>query len=253
MLINLPFYNAPKQPINLGNFTIRATLGWEEKGSDFPVSVYGFETSKLPMHKKSPAWAMLETPDNLIPSIIYATTLDLLSNHWKYVFKRTVTLARPMTLDRALDFIKVPRYNFTPSLINTFTRAIKFLSKERKARIALQRWSSSYARQDSLDSVLDCCSALEAAMNLPDELRLRISLSAYHLLKRYKKQGFALVYEMYGIRNSFIHGASFPEVDTNKQRSYIDVVAQILRRYIELGKIPSGDEMGKSILHQFSP
>ena len=119
-------------------------------------------------------------------------------------------------------------------------------------RIAIQRWYSSYTREDPLDTVLDCCSALEAAINLPDELRLRISLSVYHTLAKNRKRAFSLVYEMYRNRNDFIHGGRLPELSSKQQQNYIEVVAQVLYRYVDLGKIPDSKSMSKAILRQYA-
>lgn len=146
----------------------------------------------------------------------------------------------------------MPTYNFNPNLVEKLTAGLRLLSSQRRFCISLERWYSSCTRRESLDTVLDCCSSLEAALSLPDELRLRIAFSVYYTVKTNKKRAFALAYEMYGIRNAFIHGGKIPKVSLAQKRSYIELVAEMLYRYVAIGKILDGGVINKMILENYA-
>jgi hypothetical protein len=262
MLIALPFFKPPKEAINVSGVTLKtATVSQlDQLQAEHPKSgLFVFEMMRLfrtPDGKRVEdiddfELAALETSKDAIPVDCYTALLELLTGHWKYILKRSECMAQSSP-SSSPKYPKLPRYSFNASLVDKFASGVDLLSTSRRFRISTQRWYISYMREDPLDTVLDCCSSLEAALSLNNELRLRISLSVYHTFRRKKKKAFNLVYEMYGIRNSFIHGAKIPEVSAEQQRSYIEIVAQLLRRYVQLGEIPDSNVINEMIIRHYA-
>jgi len=125
-------------------------------------------------------------------------------------------------------------------------------NENKRFRISLLRWTATYFKNEPIDSVLDCCSALEALLHFPEELRLRIALSVYHILKSHKKESFVKTYKMYGLRNTFIHGDSIPNISDNERRSYIKLIREVLLQIIRDKRIPNIQRLNEKIIGTFS-
>lgn len=222
MSIFLPFIKSPKEVLNLSVITLKGITKDQIKefSPENPKSgIAGLEIMQLFGDSRVERhWTVLEMHTKEIPNDCYGALFELLTDYWTYIFKREERIHRTVDVPSD-DYPTLPQYTLNKSLINGITQGVKLLLKDRQFRISLLRWNSSYLRQDPLDTVLDCCSALEAAFRISDELRLRISLSVYHILNRAKRKGFASIYKMYGIRNSFIHGERIPTVTKQEQKS----------------------------------
>ncbi|HEV2146144.1 MAG TPA: hypothetical protein VGR37_01875 [Longimicrobiaceae bacterium] len=255
--IVLPFFHAPKHPlraehgifrpmtmdeieIEYGNadfFTIRAA------DLDFILGP-GKRSDSFETHR----WTVLELAESVVPSRCYSALLDLLSGEWKY------EMLWREHLRSGKDKTSRPhprKQRLSESFLSRFNSGSSLLHKERRLRVALLRWEGSYQRTDPLDTVLDCCSCLEASFQMGDELRLRTALAVYYTVRTGKKNAFRSVYTMYGVRNKFIHGASIPEVSSQEWRRYIEITAALLQEFISHGRMPNAESMNRSILSHF--
>ena len=102
-----------------------------------------------------------------------------------------------------------------------------------------------------MDSILDCCSCLEALYNLSDELRLKLSLISFHIVAKNKKKTLHAIYEMYGKRNDFIHGSKIPNVNREQAENYIDHTAKIIKSIIEIGATPNIESLTNQIFKYY--
>ncbi len=250
----LPFFNFPKETIKINNIEIgKSKLGDIKKnygtnylGNSFTVGELTDLSEKRGEEWDEALWSVLVMEnDDKISIVCYVAMLDLFTAHWKYVLSRDYILRNNRQLVVSTS-TNPPMYSFNKTVINKFGKGIKLLSSKR-FKIALQRWGTSYTREDALDSVLDCCSALEAVMSCESELRLRISLMAYHLVKENKKQVMCDVYKMYGIRSKFIHGSGIPLVTEEERILFIEIVANILKAIIRDQEIPKKGFLDKKI------
>lgn len=259
--ILLPFFNPSKSVIQVGDLKIK-TANFSDLEKTYKTSLSGMdfnfgELSKLNKKRRGKKtdltdslWTILEKEDSEIPDICYTAILELITSHWKYVLIRNEELKRPISY-KSVSTLNPPTYNFNKTIVEKFEYSIKLL-KEKRFQIALQRWSTSYRREDTLNSVLDCCSALESMINCETELRLRIALSSYHILKKGKKSSMLNVYEMYGVRNKFIHGSSIPSVNNPKQLLYIETIANILKTLIQNQKMPDKKLLYNKIINDYN-
>jgi hypothetical protein len=267
MIVYLAFFRPPKKAIKFHGATVRRPT--DDENNQFidcafvpyirpldHTEVFGpLDKLRVPAKVKV-IYTILEVRDYHISPICYIALLDVLTKNWIYILEREKHCRlRPLSLGRSMPagtHPKVPTYNFNPNLIEKLKAGLLLLSSQRRFCISLERWYSSCTRMEPLDTVLDCCSSLEAVLSLPDELRLRIAFSVYHTVKTNKKRAFALAYEMYGIRNAFIHGGKMPKVSLSQKRSYIELVAEILYRYVAIGKILDGGVISKMILENYA-
>lgn len=249
--IIFPFFNPPKNPIKLSSTlsikkTSRTDLNINYEYTDF--NFYGFEHEAI----RKKYWAILEGVKKGIQDECYIALLDLYTKHWRYEFKRTDYLNYlKIPFGGKKEEINIPKYIFNKLFIENIKSGLHLLSN-RRFSISLLRWYSSYKRTDPLDIVLDCCSALEALFSLSDELRLRIALSVYHILIKDKKQGFLKVYEMYGIRNNFIHGNKIPDVTSEQCREYVEILSKIFTAIVTLRELPDSKKLTELILDRYS-
>lgn len=256
MIVLLPFFRPPREPLDVGRGSLK-DFPAETEGA-FPVSLYGFESWKILGGKNGLRgrkkltefrWAGIEMHDNVIPAVCIGSACDLITGHWKYVLKRTQFVISDR-LKPEMHSFHVPRYSFSPTFVRKLSQALDFLYQNRRARVAFERWSSGYLRSDPIDTVLDCCSSLEAALNLPDELRLRMAMTAYHSLKRNKKRVFAMAYKMYNLRNKFIHGNEIPEISPSDQSDFVWAVGLLLSEFLKVGKLPDQKIINELIMRQ---
>lgn len=216
----------------LGDFTIRpAEL----------ENMFGKSITKL--NFENVKWTVIQTKDYEIPKECYVALVDLVSKQWEYEIgwksnNKSFTNKRKRT-------------SVTTSLVNSLNKGLKLLKEEKRFRIAMIRWSRCYARADTLDTVLDCCSCLEASFSMGDELRLRTALAVYYSLQNNRKTGFQTAYEMYGIRNDFIHGTKIPIVTEDKRHIYVKLVADVLGEFIKNAKMPNSNKINMKILNHF--
>lgn len=263
MIVFLAFFKPPKDVLKVSGVTLRRATSEEVKQFMHAAEPYirrlGGTELFGPIGQRGPVkvrlkYTILETNDDRIPPVCYFALLDILKKTWMYVLRRE-EYYRKYALKLTATHVKhpkVPIYNFNPPLISKLEKGIQLLSKQRRFAISLERWYSSCTRSDPLDTALDCCSSLEAAISLPNELRLRIAFSVYHTMQTNKEKAFALAYEMYGVRNSFIHGDKTPIVSRRQQQSYIKIVADMLYRFIVLGKIPNVEMINRMILKDYT-
>lgn len=201
-----------------------------------------------------PDVAVLDVPDREdVENSCYSILVDLLTGYWRYVLRRETTYWGLSIRDvrKRSRRRKHPRYEFTANLSSALGNGLPMVygrgKENRRFRIALQRFGVAYKRKDPLDSVLDCSAALESLFTLPNELRLRLSLSIFYLLSRDKKYWARVAYEMYGIRSKFIHGASIPTVGSDGQGRYISLVARALEAAAKTRTIPGADYVTEHI------
>lgn len=137
--------------------------------------------------------------------------------------------------------------------LSHLSNCIKLLSNKSSKRlmIALNRWDSSYKRQDPLDVVLDCCSALEALFGFKDELRLKLAFGVYNVVRTDKKKLSELVYRMYGIRSQFIHGAKIPEINITEAHEFIIAVFRVFLSIIKDAKLLDSEKLSKLIFENY--
>lgn len=188
--------------------------------------------------------AIIREKDDEITDTCYLALMDIHTKHWRYLLERKVLSGS--------KHLQIPVYHLSARLLILFEKGVRLAMNNRRFRIAMQRWGSSYDRGDPLDSVLDCCSALEAIIGCRDEIRLRISFSIYHILKTAKHRSMTEVYQMYGIRNDFIHGSKIPEITPKQQCDFIDVVSRVLLTYMDRGKIPNKQQLDRQIIEKYS-
>jgi len=196
-------------------------------------------------------WVFIIKNNKEIDDACYLGMLDLCTNNWRYILKRNESL-KTSSLSQPINW-NPPSYNLTPKRINRVKQSLDLINKKGRFRVALQRWFSSYNRSTSyLDSLLDCCSALEALLGTKNEIRLRISLYAYYLLQKKKrkfeaKKMFKTIYKMYGLRNEFTHGSKIPKVKKKNLYLLIEAIATIINITIDDGKIPEGKKLNDFI------
>jgi hypothetical protein len=199
-------------------------------------------------------FTFVEYEDDNIPDTCILGLFDLIYNNWEYIINRTEGLNNSLSslFKRKTNKNIVPYKNLrVGNKIKLFENGLILLSREKRFKIALSRWISSTIRQDSLDSILDCCSSLEAILNFSDERRLRLSLSVYHLLDKKKKESMNYVYKMYEKRSLFIHGVKIPEVTKEEVKKDINVVAKVLLQIIKQKNIPKSDDINKKLLDYY--
>lgn len=132
--------------------------------------------------------------------------------------------------------------------IKLFSNGIKLCSKKSGAKIqvAFYRFFASYQRSDNLDSILDLCSTIEAIYNVNNELRLKIALITGALLN--DTNSMKKVYELYSIRNNFIHGNSIPTVTDEELNEYQSLIQRILLLLLNAGSFNIITETSNSIM-----
>lgn len=196
---------------------------------------------------------VVEYSNDEIPSICVKSLFELVFNIWMHCLESNRELNLSLGEEKECN---VPYVSLTQKNLKLIKEGYKILNgnknENKRFKISLQRWSSSYIRSVPLDSVLDCCSSLEALLSFPNELRLRFSFSVYHILRKNKKASMLKIYEMYGVRNSFIHGGRVPKVSKNEQEEFIRIVANVLLQIIKNGNMPKSNVLSKKIIEQYA-
>ncbi|MCK5022993.1 MAG: hypothetical protein KAS04_02365 [Candidatus Aenigmarchaeota archaeon] len=173
---------------------------------------------------KSVKWLYLENNDDAIADNYLKNVTNLICG--------TLPIFRPQLDDKEIHVTEFSDYSWT-LLVNAFELAQKGLTKQLKGKfkrysLAIDRFATSYKREDELDAVLDCCSVIESLYGVGDELRLRIALITFQLFDREKDDYMKSIYELYGIRNNFIHGNTIPIVSISQIRKYQKIISDIL-------------------------
>lgn len=184
-------------------------------------------------------WTLIENNEKNVPDQYLRNIAWLIADNFELVSNKHDT--------SSLSTIHIDK-NF----INYFDNGIKIAKnkKNKNYQIAVSRFISSFRREELLDSVLDCCSAIEAFYQVSDELRLRIALITYQLLPFEKKDCMRLIYEMYGIRNDFIHGNDIPDLCSSDISKYQQILSKALRIPLETGKMPDFSQLNRDIIEK---
>ncbi len=252
-------FKPPNADIDLGLIRIRGMSDVKGDPAFENAVMTGWEVSQLFRTSKAgktrptqSMWAVLDVPDSSIAEDAVVTLLDLLTGQYRYELAKARRRALPLSLARSDAPPRLPRHKLTNALLNSLRSGTALLKKRPAFGIGLNRWAAAYVRHQPLDTVLDCCASLEAVLKLDAEKRLRLALCTYHFLERDKRNAFKGVYRMYGIRNDFIHGGGMPSVSDHDQDEFIEIVATVLRKCVQVRGIPTAEELSKRILRQYS-
>ncbi len=239
---------------------------WEMFGEakNLPMYVWMAVNEKQKKQYSIESKAGLFSTTQPIDTIDLATLIDLTLGYWQFYFIpdkiRHDSLSKFGTFDKTIAFNNnkdlsiIPSGSLSTQNCKIISQGINLLKnkKNRRLKIAFHRFAASYKRKDPLDSILDCCSCLEALYNLSDELRLKIALISFHLVEKNKKRTLKLIYEMYGKRNDFIHGNKIPEVSHLQVKEYIIQTANILISILKKGNLPTTEELSKKVFNYYT-
>ncbi len=251
--ILLPYFKPPIKPISIENIEI-CGVSWDAldnelgKNEILPVTIGEFDNIvKMRGFEKSDydkiSWTILRV-NNDKNACDYATIFDLVSDNWKYLQKVNDNSRIQLSIfeKNHTQVNSAPVYKLTSKFIRQITAAVKLANENKKVLIALHYWRLSYMQIDNINSLLHCCSCLEALFSLDGEIRLRLALYASTYLNQKKISSY--VYRMYGIRNDYIHGNKIPII--NDKNIYLSIIAQVLRKAVAQG-IPSAVQLDKII------
>ena len=241
MIVLLPQFRAPKSPISHGGLCIRACRDEDLNGQSPKQMILGMELFGSGRNGTS-TWTIADIPNSEVPPNAIAALGDLMTGRWRAVLKRAQA---PFGTAQTQE---LPLFRLTADRARLFTRGLRTLTKHKKLRIAAERWHTGVRRSETLDSVLDMCSSLEACFSLGDELRLRLAFAAYFSTKTRRRRAFSVTYSMYGIRNSFIHGSKIPDVSGVQGTQFVEVVAHILLNAFRTGKLSTAESITNGLL-----
>jgi hypothetical protein len=194
----------------------------------------------------APYFAIAESADREVSAFALAGLVWLITGQWKYYAGRARAFRK-----HASDTWPAPsEVGLSGNRLAHIRVGAKLALSNRRFRIALTRWCSSLDRTDSMDVVLDCCSCLEALFQTPSEHRLRTALAARHCVSAGKRHTFRITYELYGLRNQFVHGARIPDVADSMVAEFVGLVATLLREFIRQGRCPAPEDINAAIFEQ---
>jgi hypothetical protein len=168
----------PAAPIALSKSKLFGAPLGPSVGLSGDQTLYGYE-----LFNAFGGGALDKTPVSLIESPLFVGShaaivglVELVSNRGVRVYQERV---KRRSKQLGSDFERKPNPNLVPVIITpTIKRDLhsgsQLLEKHKRFRIALERWCSSLKRDETVDSVLDLCSCLEAHFSVGDELRLRL-------------------------------------------------------------------------------
>ena len=198
-------------------------------------------------------WAVLEYDFVSAPEAAIVGLVDAVTNTSDFLLRQRRLVNRP--IGEHWGMLKPPSYRITQRRAELLRNGFALLRRKsgdaRRFKVALQRWATSYERDDPLDSVLDCCSALEALFGARDELRLRLAFSVYFTVPRQRKSLARLTYRMYGLRNDFIHGGKVPAVSEKEQDQHVQLVRTVVLAVVHNKTLPRRAELDQSIIRMF--
>ena len=131
--------------------------------------------------------------------------------------------------------------------IDSYYRLPRDGKKLQKYIYSLQRFTKSLASSDVGDMVLDVAASLESIFELSDELRLRLSLIALQITK--SKKVMKDIYDLYGLRNNYIHGNTAPDISKERKNEILKSAFEILVRPLTDGKLYNLGQISKDILN----
>lgn len=239
----------PKREIVIGNIKFTSQIGIDgTEISSFPMRCVEFFATAFSGNPTN--WKDGDINSNIDP---HQTRWTIIQNDEKYI---TNNFIQDLILFINEDFELINQRPESEPTIRDLDE--EFLSKMKnileicrkkknlKIQISLNRLMTSFTRSEPLDGVLDLCSSIEAFYGISDELRLRISLITFQLLK--SKSCMENMYEMYGIRNDFIHGNSIPNITPDQLEKYQKTVIEILKFPVKTGKMPDIGELNSNII-----
>lgn len=186
-------------------------------------------------------WTVIDNHYSNISDETLEILIHLFTGYWKYLCASINS-----------EELKGSRNStISERFIKNLRGAIK-VSSNKKYQVALNRWYSSLKRKEKIDSVLDLCSSIEAFYGVGDELRLRISLLTFHYIKSNKRKSKNLIYKMYGLRNDFIHGKSFPKVENKDLLDFIYLVSTVLTQPVIDGKFPNIQKLSSEMIENYA-
>jgi len=258
-VIVFPFLIPPQKSYETDVGTLRAIKAGEaeKKYGDFPLSVrpyemeYFFKDRLDRLEYEESVWAVLELKRQDAYPHDYKGIFDLTTGNWDYHL-RWLEYYNIMPIGDIEERPEPRRFRVTTRFLNSFNEISLLMNRERRFQFATRRWHRSYHRADCIDTVIDCCVALEALFKPEYELRLRMSLYAYLFSDWGKSASRGTVYEMYGIRNDFIHGKEVAKLTDEQRRRYVSTVARILNRCVKLQSVPDKSKLDKEISQRLS-
>lgn len=179
-------------------------------------------------------WALLILDDsNTIPINCYYALFDLFTGAWR---------SRLNDLDDNI---------FSLSDIKDGAKLADWVSfmtnsKNKRLKIALSSFYSAYViEKDISKKILDCCQSLEAIFAIDNELRLKLSLYVFYYIDLNDKKILRDVYEMYGLRSSYIHGSR--DIGESDYIDYIRIVGRVLEHLFDELALPNRAYLDKAI------
>lgn len=127
--------------------------------------------------------------------------------------------------------------------------ALKIGDKKARLRYSggLKRFIKGYVTSNFYDSILDLCASLEGVLQINDELRLRLALTAYYLTT--DKTVMNRIYALYKFRNDYIHNDMKNELDETQYKSLRDACRIILLWPLMNGVFYNKPDIDKNILN----
>lgn len=244
-MVILTQFRPPAEPVRLKNVVLRkeSLALASETASDQTFT--GYELSSLTQEYESFDKAMVtvaeEFPDYLSGFKLVGLA-ELATGRWRNIMRSS----RPTLTKDFKPVSPYPWYSLTEKVRAIIEGGID-LSATKRFNIAIERWHTGVKRNEPIDTVLDLCSSLEACFALGSELRLRLSFAVRASLDRDKRSSAQVVYDMYGVRNTFIHGSSIPAVSDEQRFEYTDIVSKVLLAIIGRGSIPSANAVRNAI------
>lgn len=268
MYVLFPFIIPPSNDVVTRHGVFKSiTAGDFEKKQEMSITIRPMELTQWLGKRmdridwEDTKWTVLETDELHFQSSIYKALFSLITEHWQYdlAWREYYDLPEPRFQEKDPYAVYKPktgpkpkRWRLTKKFVDSFEHGCELLKKEKRIRIALSRWYGCYSRSDPLDTALDCCSSLEAVFPQKSEIRLRLALTSFIIMKRNKSHGFQTVYDMYGIRNTVIHGGDVPEIRTEERRTMVSLVSTIMKQLVEDATIPNQESINVRILSLFS-
>lgn len=170
---------------------------------------------------------------------LYSASNDLLpkfSNANRHVFVRPLVIARPSEKQLAWA-----RDNYA---------AFESLLSEARFRSAQRYYNNSHYVVDHDARIMLLWAGIESLLDVDQELSRRIALHAAILFDgnpAEKAQQFRLIKRAYGTRSKVIHGNTPSDEGLSEAADFAgDVLLNLLRKVVELGRLPNGAELDEA-------
>lgn len=249
MIAALPPFLPPANPIKVGDLSLRASISDDFQSPGPKQSFLGLEISSWNRKNSKVGEVQMTIAEyeaaDVTPNSLAALS-DLITGRWRFLMTE---LRRPVSLNNGTFKLKsLPYFRLTDPRKDTLARGFQLLRREKRFRIAAERWHSAVRRFEAVDSLIDICSSMEAFFGLRDELRLRLAFAAYFSSKQRRRHAFSTTYEMYGLRNEFVHGARIPDVSEAQQKLFVATMADILLSAVRANAVPKAESMNSELL-----